>query len=66
MNLCLTRGEIAELTRAHTRRREGQFVVAILDAAAKTVDHILRETAKGGGTYGDGIRNLSVLPPNTQ
>lgn len=41
-----------------------RMVVSILDAAAKRVDHILRATNEGGGTYGDAIRELTVMPPN--
>lgn len=34
-----------------------KVTAAVLDEAAKQVDHILKE---GGGTYGDAIRNLQV------
>lgn len=41
-----------------------RFVLAVLDTAAEKVDHILREKKQGGGTYGDAIRNLTIMPPN--
>jgi hypothetical protein len=38
-----------------------RLCVALLDEAAREVDHILRE---GGGTYGDAIRRLTLTTPN--
>lgn len=47
------------IIRQHTKDNPyAIFILAILDAAAKEVDHIL---AEGGGTYGDKIRNLNII-----